>query len=458
MSTTPPNAQNSSDPAIDPASEPILPDWVKQDRRRRRLSRRNILIGVVVILLLGFLLWMNFPFIPDPIILLTRQPDKLFDSTSLGNNWTMTGRNVGLTRYSADALKEPAGSLVWSVGVDVDSPTLAPPVIADGRIFLGSNFRIAVLDPDTGAELDSIPTTGPIINSVAWADGNLYYSTVDRRLVSRDPESGDIRWEFQMSEATSGPVSVSNGIVYAGALNGVTYAVNATTGDRIWTHETLGEVRSPAAIGDNVAYVASSDRSLYALDARTGQERARFRTTAQLVDAPVTGNNLVYFVSAGKLYAMDADVVEFPGRYAITSTWSQLWLWGFPLPPPPTQPGDKWRFAPNVEKTQGIISAPALTEDTIYVGDLVGNFYAVNAAAGIEEWRFQAADGIVASPVVIGNLVVFGDRAGWVYALDRSDGSERWSIQLTAAVRTDPVYAGGRLFVRTEDGRLHAID
>ena len=288
MSTTPPNAQNSSDSAIDPASEPILPDWVQQNRRRRRLSRRNILIGIVVILLLGFLLWLNFPFIPDPIILLTRQPDKLFDSTSLGNNWTMTGRNVGLTRYSADALKEPAGSLVWKVGVDVDSPTLAPPVIADGRIFLGSNFRIAVLDSDTGAELDSIPTTGPIINSVAWADGNLYYATVDRRLVSRDPESDNIRWEFQMSDATSGPVSVSNGIVYAGALNGVTYAVNATTGDRIWTHETLGEVRSPAAIGDNVAYVASSDRSLYALDARTGQERARFRTTAQLVDAPVT--------------------------------------------------------------------------------------------------------------------------------------------------------------------------
>ena len=205
MSTMPPNAQNSSDSAIDPASEPILPDWVQQDRRRRRLSRRNILIGIVAVLLLGFLVWLNFPFIPDPIILLTRQPDKLFDSTSLGNNWTMTGRNVGLTRYSADALKEPAGSLVWSVGVDVDSPTLAPPVIADDRIFLGSYFRIAVLDRDTGAELYSIPTTGPIINSVAWADGNLYYATVDRRLVSETRNRATFVGNFRCSMPRRAP-------------------------------------------------------------------------------------------------------------------------------------------------------------------------------------------------------------------------------------------------------------
>ena len=117
-----------------------------------------------------------------------------------------------------------------------------------------------------------MPATGPIGNSLTLADGTLYYSMPDRRLVARDAASQEIRWEYEMSDSTGGPVSVANGIVYAGALDGITYAVNATTGELIWRHETLGEARSPATVTGKIAHVASADRSLYALDARTGQE------------------------------------------------------------------------------------------------------------------------------------------------------------------------------------------
>ena len=89
---------------------------------------------------------------------------------------------------------------------------------------------------------------------------------------------------------------------------------------------------------------ASADRSLYALDARTGQERARFRSTGSLTAPPVTANGLTYFVAQRQLHAMEADALEYPAQYAVTRTWSQLWLWGFPLPAPPSQPGDRWRF------------------------------------------------------------------------------------------------------------------
>ena len=248
-------------------------------------------------------------------------------------------------------------------------------------------------------------------------------------------------------------MAVAGGIVYAGGLDGVTYAVNAATGEHIWRHSSLSEVRSPAAVGDQVVYVASADRSLYALDARTGQERARFRASAQLVAAPVLANELVYFVSGGQLFAMDANAIEFPGRYAVTRVWAQLWLWGFPLPTPPPgqlfamdanaiefpgryavtrvwaqlwlwgfplpapppQPGDRWRFVPDGKAIDGIISAPAVTADGLFVGDLLGNLYAIDPVTGQEQWRFPAEDAIAASPVVIDDLLVFGDKSGWVY-------------------------------------------
>jgi outer membrane protein assembly factor BamB len=211
--------------------------------------------------------------------------------------------------------------------------------------------------------------------------------------------------------------------------------------------------------------VASADRSLYALDSRTGQERARFRTGSALAAAPVAANALTYFVSERRLFAMEADALEYPGQYAVTRTWSQLWLWGFPLPAPPSQPGDKWRFGPDYpegfpsrqKRTEGIISAPAVAGDTLYVGDTLGKMYAVDAITGAERWQFQGEDGILVSPIVVGDLLVFGDKAGWLYGLDRAEGTERWRLQLPAGVRTEPVYAEGQVLVRTDDGGLHAI-
>lgn len=469
MSTPPTNTTPSPDspPEFQPdgtESDPLLPGWAQEvPRRRRFLSRRNVALTVVAVVVIGIVVWLNFPFIPDPVKL-ARQPDVAFDSASMSQQWTMTGRGLGQTRYVADVLAEPQGKLVWSA--HTGPATTAAPVVKDGLIYLGAHFHIAVLDADTGDELESMPTTGPVGNSLALADGTLYYSMPDRRLVARDAETHQIRWEYEMSDSTAGPVAVAGGIVYAGALDGVTYAINATTGELIWKHETLSEVKSPVTVGDKIAHVASADRSLYALDARTGQERARFRTSASLVAAPVTANGLTYFVSGRQLYAMDADALEYPAQYAVTRTWSQLWLWGFPLPSPPSQPGDRWRFGPDypegtsgrVKRTEGIISAPAVAGDRLYIGDTLGKLYGVDAITGEEQWQFQAEDGIVASPVVVGELAVFGDKSGLLYGLNRADGIERWRLQLSDAIRVSPIYAEGHLLVRTEDGQLHAID
>ena len=466
------NPGNSTPSAQTPPEHPqdqtdtdvILPDWAQElPSRRRFLSRRNIIIAAVAVVVIGVVVWLNFPFIPDPVKL-ARQPDVVFDTASTADQWTMNGRTLGQTRFAADVVAAPVGNLAWSV--DAGPPTLAAPLVSDGRIYLGAHFRIAVLDADTGAEVESLDATGPIGNSLALADDTLYYSMPDRRLVARDVASHEFRWEYVMSDSTAGPVAVADGIVYAGGLDGVTYAVNATTGELIWRHSTQGEVRSPVSTTDRVVHVASADRSLYALDARTGQERARFRTGAALVAAPVTANELTYFVSGRQLYAMDADALEYPGQYAVTRTWSQLWLWGFPLPSPPAQPGDRWRLGPDYaegitsrqKRTEGIISAPAVAGDRLYIGDTLGKFYGVDAITGEEQWQFQAVNGIVAPPVVVGDLVAFGDKSGFLYGLDRHDGTELWRLQLSDEIRISPVYAEGRLWVRTQDGRLHAVD
>jgi outer membrane protein assembly factor BamB len=60
--------------------------------------------------------------------------------------------------------------------------------------------------------------------------------------------------------------------------------------------------------------------------------------------------------------------------------------------------------------------------------------------------------------VVLGERVYFGARDGFLYALDRSSGQAAWRLSLGAPIEVSPVFAADRLYVRTADGRLHAIE
>ena len=141
MSSNPSDTENPSDaPEVNRSGPPeadVLPDWAQEvPRRRRFISRRNAIIGVVALIVIGFVVWLNFPFIPDPVILWGRQPETVFDSASTGQAWTMAGRNLGQTRYAADVLDGPQGRLAWSA--DTGEGTLAAPIVSGGRIYLGA--------------------------------------------------------------------------------------------------------------------------------------------------------------------------------------------------------------------------------------------------------------------------------------------------------------------------------
>ena len=64
----------------------------------------------------------------------------------------------------------------------------------------------------------------------------------------------------------------------------------------------------------------------------------------------------------------------------------------------------------------------------------------------------------MSSPVILGDRIYFGTRDGYFYSLDRSNGKLFWRLSLDAPIEVSPVFAQGRLYVRTSDGRLHAID
>ena len=154
---------------------------------------------------------------------------------------------------------------------------------------------------------------------------------------------------------------------------------------------------------------------------------------------------------------MADDAREIPGQYQLQLVWAQLWVRQFPVPRPPGQPGGRWRFSPR-QLPRGIISAPAVAPEALYVGDTNGHLYARDALMGDALWQFKAGGAIMASPVIVGQRVYFGALDGVLYALDRAHGALLWKLGLDAPIHASPVFGSGHLYVRTQDGRLHCIE
>ncbi len=429
----------------------LVEGWTQVPRRRHPSRWLALSLGVVAILCA----WITSPFLPDPLTSVFHRPTTQLSSASLATQWAMWGGDLQQRRYVAEAPRQPEGRRTWSV--TLGTPTRSVPVVADDVLYIGGHFTLLALDAGTGQRRWEIRTTGPVHTSPAVAGDKLYLGLQDWRVLALDRGTGQTRWEFQMQNPVAGSAAVAQGIVYIGSLDGFLYALDAATGKRIWQFKTQEQPLSPPAFSAGTLLVSSTEGILYALHATTGYTRLRFRTRDRLQDSPVVANGLVYFPAGGQIYAVVADAREIPGQYLLQLVWAQLWIWQFPVPRPPVQPGSRWRFSP-WKPPHGILSAPAVAAEAFYVGDTEGYLYARDARTGEGRWQFQAGSALMASPVVVGPRVYFGTDDGWLYALDRTHGELLWKLFLGAPIHATPVFASGRLYVQTSDGWLHAIE
>lgn len=100
----------------------------------------------------------------------------------------------------------------------------------------------------------------------------------------------------------------------------------------------------------------------------------------------------------------------------------------------------------------------------LYFGNEGGYLYKIDVDSGTLTWSqpYKAEGAVNTKPVVLGGYVYFGDSKGYYYALDITDGAamkQGYPIYLGSAVTSNPSYdsVNKRLFIGTQDGRIHAI-
>jgi len=225
-----------------------------------------------------------------------------------------------------------------------------------------------------------------------------------------------------------------------------------------WAFHTDGAIVTSPVVAGGVVYIAGMDGYLHAVNEATGEEKWKFKSSRPIASSVAVDAGSVYFVSsAGALAALDAETgdprwvfaVEYERKFEAKN------LHGYPSPAQ-TIP-DAWDL---------FTSSPALVEGTVYFGAGDGGVYAVDAATGVLQWKFQTGGVVHASPAVAGGMVYIGSWDSRLYAIEAATGRLVWSFQagLDPAVhnqegfQSSPAVVDGVVYVGCRDAHVYALD
>jgi eukaryotic-like serine/threonine-protein kinase len=114
----------------------------------------------------------------------------------------------------------------------------------------------------------------------------------------------------------------------------------------------------------------------------------------------------------------------------------------------------KWVF-----KTDGaVITSPAVSDGTVYIGSEDSKLYALNAETGDKIWDYLATSWIESSAAVSKGTVYFGSNDGFLYAVKAADGKFLWDFKTIYPIRSAPAVAGNTVFFGADDYNLYAIN
>jgi outer membrane protein assembly factor BamB len=141
-------------------------------------------------------------------------------------------------------------------------------------------------------------------------------------------------------------------------------------------------------------------------------------------------------------------------------------------------PHVKWKL----ETGGRILSSPAISGGTAFVGSADGNLYAVEVETGALRWKFPTEGLVVSSPAVAAGVVYFGSYDGRFRAVDAATGKLRWEFKTEGERRfaakhlhgllppdqtmpdfwdfwlSSPAVDAGRVYFGSGDGNVYALD
>jgi outer membrane protein assembly factor BamB len=369
----------------------------------------------------------------------------------------------GETGLPADWDVKTGKNVKW--WADVGSQAYAGPVVAGGKLFVGTN--------NDGLRIPDEPNDRGVVMAFAEADGAFLWQKSHEKLAA-----GRIH-DWPQQGVCSTPAIEGDRLWYTS--NRATMVCLKTDGTPVWEYDMMAEldvfphnlaVSSPLVV-DGVLYATTGNGvdeghvnvpvpmapSFIALNAETGE---------LLWENALPGENILHGTWSNPAYAViqgRAQVI-FPGGdgwvYSLEPKTGEV-IWKFDANPKDS----KWVLGGRGTRNN-LIASPVIWEDRVYIGvgqdpehgEGVGNFWCIDATleGDVTEtgkvWHRGGDDfyRTISTVAISDGILYASDLSGFLYALDARTGEHYWTYDLLAAVWGSPFVADGRVYIGDEDG------
>jgi outer membrane protein assembly factor BamB len=291
--------------------------------------------------------------------------------------------------------------------------------------YLAAGSQVYAVDLNTGIQKWKFPSKpnakGFYASPVVTQDGQLLVPSYDHFLYSVDPNSGNQKWVSTDlgNRLIASPLVIGNSI-YQPSSDGNLYQINLTTGaisnkitiskDPLWAQPIEG-------LNCGCIYIASMDHSVYSIDLTSGTQKWHSADLGgSIVGKPAVGQDGTVYVGTfgSKLVALDP-----------TANGKELW---------------------NFATKDWVWAGPALDNNILYIGDLSGNFYAVNATDHTALWAIKPNNTIVDTGVISGTTTYLTTEADSLYTIN-SAGTITSTAAVGGVIYTAPLIAGDKILV-----------
>jgi outer membrane protein assembly factor BamB len=325
---------------------------------------------------------------------------------------------------------------LWSVpagkGTDDDSRLTAPPIVANGKIYvLDADTHVFAFDAKTGDQLWDVglaPDT--TIGKSSWF--GLF-----------GPDRVDPRKGF------GGGLAYDGGRLFAATGFGNVIALDAENGQELWKVETTVPVRSAPLVVDGRVYVVTQENQTQALDATDGHQLWDHHGTVESAgvlssaSVAVSGDTVVVPYSSGELFALRAQNG--------TPAWNDTL----------TRTGN----VTSLTIINDIAGRPVIDRNLVFAISHSGTLAAINFRSGSRAWTRNIAG--IQTPLVAGEYVFVVSTDGQVVCLNRADGRVRWTAELPSfedlkgkrgpIVWTGPLLVSNFLVLVSSNGRAELL-
>jgi len=364
------------------------------------------------------------------------------------------------TEWNADA-KQPRKNIKWIARLG--RVTFSAPVIADGRVFIGTDSDSSEASSQRG-----------VFKCFAEADGRLLWSAAHEKLPNTGEDDGTI--------GVCSTACVAGDRVFYVSNRGELVCRAVDDGRELWSRDmrvSLGVTPNQASsssplVADGRVFVVTGQAAGY----KTGKVKNPSAPSFIAVDA-ATGDVLWQDSSPGGRimtgqwgspgYGVADGVAQvvFPGGdgwlYSFEpATGKLLWKFNGKAHEKPLASGEP-------ETTFQFLAAPVFVGDRVYAA--IGDPEAGTGPGALrcldvrqrgdvtltaELWRIdgEAFNDSISMPVVHEGLVYAVDTPGYVHCLDAATGKKLWMHDLKSNVWGSPLVADGKVHVQTADGAL----